>query len=81
MTKASDVLIMLLPEGGWVTHGDNYEDITFIEAKPITKKQFEDGVAKYDSWKFEKDAKIEADKTALLNKLGISVEELRSLFS
>jgi hypothetical protein len=81
MPKASDVLIMLLPEGGWATYGDTYEDIVFLEAKPLTKEQFEAGVAKYDSWKSAKDAKIESDKMALLNKLGISLDELRSLFS
>jgi hypothetical protein len=81
MTKASDVLIMLLPEGGWATHGDNFEDITFIEAEPLTKEQFNAGAAKYEAWKAEAEAKAAADKAALLAKLGITADEAKLLLS
>jgi len=82
MTKASDVLIMLLPEGGWATHGDNFEDITFIEAEPLTKEQFNSGVAKYDAWKAEQDAKVAAAKAnaeAKLAALGLTGDDLKAL--
>jgi len=79
MTKASDVLMMLLPEGGWATYGDTYEDIVFLEAKPLTKEEFNAGVAKYDSWQAAKEAKVAADKDAILAKLGITLEEAKLL--
>ena len=79
MTKASDVLIMLLPEGGWATYGDTYEDIVFLEAKPLTKEEFNAGVAKYDAWQAAREAKVTADKDAILAKLGITLEEVKLL--
>ena len=72
---------MLIPSGGWVLRGNDYEGIEFIEATPITKAQFEAGFAKYDAWKAEQDAKAAADKTALLAKLGITPDEAKLLLS
>jgi len=82
MTKASDVLIMLLPTGGWATHGDNFEDITFIEAEPLTKEQFNAGFAQYDAWKAEQDAQAAAAKAsaeAKLAALGLTADDLKAL--
>jgi hypothetical protein len=81
MTKASDVLTMLIPTGGWATHGDNFEDITFIEAEPLTKKEFETGAAQYEAWQAAREAKVKADKDALLAKLGITADEAKLLLS
>jgi hypothetical protein len=81
MATGSDVLRMLIPTGGWVIQGDNFEGIQFIEAKPITKTQFEAGFAQYDAWKIEQDAKAESEKSALLAKLGITADEARLLLS
>ncbi len=81
MTKASDVLTMLIPTGGWATHGDNFEDITFIEAEPITKEQFDAGAVKYQAWKTAAETKAAADKAALLAKLGITADEAKLLLS
>jgi len=81
MATGSDVLRMLIPTGGWVIQGDNFEGIQFIEAKPITKTQFGAGFAQYDAWKIEQDAKAEFEKSALLAKLGITADEARLLLS
>jgi hypothetical protein len=81
MANGSDVLTMLIPDGGWVMYGEDFEGIQFIEATPITKAEFEAGFAKYDAWKAEQDAKAEADKAALLAKLGITADEAKLLLS
>jgi hypothetical protein len=81
MANIAEVMRFLIPEGGWATTGDDFEGVQFIEAKPITKAQFDKGIAEYDAWKAEQDAKAAADKAALLAKLGISVEEAKLLLS
>ncbi len=81
MAKGGEVLSMLIPTGGWVITGNDYENIQFIEATPITKKQFTDGFAEYDAWKAEQDAAQAAAKTALLDRLGISADEAKLLLS
>ena len=79
MTEGYQVLEMLIPQGGWAMTGDEYEGIQFLECEPITKEQFEAGFAQYDAWKAEQDAKAEADKAALLVKLGITADEAKLL--
>jgi len=79
MANGSDVLTMLIPDGGWVMYGEDFEGIQFIEATPITKAEFEAGFAQYDAWKTEQDASKATAKAALLNKLGITEDEARIL--
>ena len=79
MAKISDVLQMLLPNGGYYSSGDTYEGIQFLECEPITKKQFMDGFAQFDALKAKQDADKASAKSALLAKLGISEDELRLL--
>jgi hypothetical protein len=79
MATPSEVLGYLIPDGGYVLRGSEYEGIEFIEAKPITKAEFEAGFAQYDAWKAEQDAKAAADKAALLAKLGITADEVKLL--
>lgn len=81
MAKGGDVLSMLLPDGGWIITGDEYENIQFIECEAITKDEFEAGFSQYDAWKAEQDAKAQTDKGALLTKLGITEDEARLLLS
>jgi hypothetical protein len=81
MAKSFEVLEMLIPTGGWIMVGNDYEGITFLECEPITKTQFEAGFAQYDAWKAEQDSKAKADKAALLAKLGITADEARLLLS
>ena len=75
MARADQVLTMLIPNGGWISTGDEYEAIEFLECEPITKAQFEAGFKKFDDWKAKQDAQAATDKAALLTKLGISAEE------
>ena len=75
MATITDVLTMLIPNGGYIASGDDDEGIQFLECDPITKAQFTAGFAKWDSWKAEQDLKAATDKAALLAKLGITADE------
>ena len=81
MATGYEVLKMLIPQGGWSIVGNEFEGISFIECDPITKKQFEEGFARYDSWKAEQDELQASIKSALLERLGITAEEARILLS
>lgn len=81
MATSAEVLSMLLPNGGWVLTGQEFEGIEFIEAEPITKAQFEAGFAQYDAWKADQETTKAANKTALLAKLGITEAEAKLLLS
>jgi hypothetical protein len=75
MATGADVLTMLIPAGGWSIQGDDFDTVTFVEATPITKKQYEDGFAVYVAWKAALDADKAAAKAALLERLGITADE------
>lgn len=82
MAKGSEVLSMLIPQGGWVTEGDTYEAIQFLQCEPITKTEFEAGFSQYDSWKAQQDAEAAAAKAAAeakLEALGLTPEDLAAL--
>jgi hypothetical protein len=82
MARGNQVLDMLIPNGGWIISGDDYEGITFLECEPITKAQFEAGFAQYETWKAEKDSKAAADKAAAQAKLaalGLTADDLKAL--
>ena len=82
MATGTDVLTMLIPTGGWVIYGDDFDSIIYdADVSPITKKQFQDGFAQFDAWKLEQDKANATAKTALLNKLGITAEEAQLLLS
>ena len=81
MTKGNEVLMMLIPNGGWAISGNDYEGIQFLECEPITKEQFEAGFAEYDVWKAEQDAAKAAQKAALLDRLGITEDEAKLLLA
>ena len=81
MATSGQVLGMLIPDGGYVQTGTEFEGIQFLECEPITKAQFEAGFAQYDAWKVDQDSKAAADKAALLAKLGITADEARLLLS
>ena len=81
MAKGSDVLSMLIPNGGWAITGHDYEGIQFLECEPITKAEFEAGFAQYDAWKAEQDATKAQAKAALLERLGISEDEAKLLLA
>jgi hypothetical protein len=81
MIKGHDVLQMLIPSGGWVIAGDDYDTIQFLECEPITKAEFEAGFALADAWRADQEAAKIAEKSALLAKLGITADEARLLLS
>lgn len=81
MARGNQVLMMLIPNGGWIISGDDYQGITFLECEPITEAQFQAGFALYDTWKAEQDSKAATDKAALLIKLGITADEAKLLLS
>lgn len=81
MAAGHEVLSLLIPTGGWVIRGDNFEDIEFIEATPITKAQFEAGFATCDAQKIKQEAEKAKTKQALLDKLGITADEVAALLS
>ncbi len=82
MATGSEVLSMLLPDGGWVIAGDDFDNIQFIEAEPITKSQFDAGFAKVDKAKADQEAAKQSAKLAAqakLTALGLTVADLEAL--
>jgi hypothetical protein len=70
---------MLIPGGGWIVSGNDYEGIEFLECEPITKAEFEAGFAQYDAFKAEQDAAKAQAKAVLLERLGLTQEEFNTL--
>jgi hypothetical protein len=82
MATGKDVLNMLIPSGGWVIYGDDFDSIIYDEGiTSISKKQFTDGFQAFDAWKAQQDAAKAATKAALLDRLGITAEEASLLLS
>ena len=82
MATTRDVLGMLIPNGGYVAVGEDYEGIQFLECEPITKAEFEAGFAQYDAWKAEQNAAAVAAKAAAeakLAALGLTADDLKAL--
>jgi hypothetical protein len=83
MATGSEVLAMLIPNGGWVIYGDDFDSIIYNEnVSPINEKEFKAGFAKYDKFKADQDsAKATAKLTAQakLAELGLTVEDLTAL--
>jgi hypothetical protein len=80
MAKGSDVLMMLIPNGGWVITADDFDSIIYDEGVlPITKAQYEAGFAQYDTWKAEQESNQATQRQALLTRLGITEDEARLL--
>jgi hypothetical protein len=75
MATAGEVLTMLIPDGGWIVTGNDYQGIQFIDCDRITEKQFLDGFAVADKWLEDEAAKKTAQRAAILNRLGITAEE------
>lgn len=82
-TQIEDVLGYLRPNGGWVIWGQDFDTIRYDEGvKPITKKELDEGFAKYDAWKSEQDnlkAQAKATAEGKLAALGLTIDDLRAL--
>jgi len=81
MVTGAEVLRMLIPTGGYIITGNDYEGIQFLECEPITKQQFEAGFAQVETWKAEQAAAKAHERSALLAKLGITEDEAKLLLS
>lgn len=85
MAKGDEVLSMLIPTGGWVITGNDFDSIRYDEGvNPITKKQFDDGFAAYDAWKADQEEKAtQAKESAIakLNALGLTQEDIVALLA
>jgi hypothetical protein len=85
MANGGDVLSMLIPTGGWVIVGDDFDSIRYDEGvSPITKKQFDDGFKAYDAWKqAQENNAIKAKEAALakLATLGLTKEDITALLA
>jgi len=79
MATGVEVLTMLIPTGGWVITGDDFEGIEFIECEPITKAQFETGFTQYDIWKTEQNTAKATARQVILDRLGLTAEEAQLL--
>lgn len=81
MATAAEVLSMLIPQGGWVVTGEDFDGIEFVSCDPITKAEFEAGFAAFDAWKNQQDQAKASEKAALLARLGITADEAKLLLS
>ena len=79
-TQIEDVLGYLRPNGGWVIWGQDFDTIRYDEGvKPITKKELDEGFAKYDAWKSKADADQETARQAILDRIGLTADELKTI--
>jgi hypothetical protein len=81
MATTTQVLGMLIPNGGYVATGDTYEGIQFIDCQPITKSEFEAGFAIFDKWQDDQAKSKAQTKQTLLKRLGITADEAALLLS
>ncbi len=82
MNKISQVLEFLIPTGGWVTSGDDFSGVQFLECEPITEKQFNDGVKLFEAKQIADAQAKEQAKASLIAKLaalGLTADEIASL--
>ena len=82
MIIGAEVLTMLIPDGGWIISGNDYEGIDFLECDSISKSDFEAGFAKVEAWKLAQEAKAKVDKEAAqakLSALGLTADDLKAL--
>ena len=83
MASGGDVLAMLLPKGGWIISGDDFDSVIWVDERPrCTKAEFEAGFAQYDAWKAEQDAQRVSKKAAAeakLAALGLTADDLKAL--
>ena len=82
MATNIEVLNFLIPQGGWVAYGNDYDGIQFLECNPITRQQYEDGFAQVDAAKAQAEAEAAAKKAAAeakLAALGLTADDLKAL--
>lgn len=83
MAKLAEAINLYNPKAQWTLLGDDYDTLDWHSvdiAKP-TKAELENLLSQVDSHKAQEEAKAEADKAALLTKLGITADEAKLLLS
>lgn len=80
MASGADVMNYLIPTGGWVIYGDDFDSIIYDEGvTPVTKKAFTETLTTLDEIKAKEVADKALAKTALLERLGITEDEAKLL--
>lgn len=82
MATMLEVMIYLRPNGGYVTRGENFEDIEFIDCEPFTKEEFLAAFDAYDEWLVKEEADKQAKRANTLAKLevlGLDEDDLKAL--
>jgi len=82
MTRGSDVLAMLRPDGGWIIRDNDFDQIQWVNCEPLSKAEFEAGFAKYDAFIAKQEADALAAKEAAQAKLaalGLTTDDLKAL--
>lgn len=73
----SEIAAFLRPNGGYVITGDTFDDIEFIEGEPFTEAEFNQAKLDYSQHL----QNVQNQRLALLDKLGITVDEAKLLLS
>ena len=89
MASHIEVLRHLRPDGGYVSVGDDYKGITFIEAEPFSNAEYEAAFTQVDAAKAQAEAAAriteqaekDAARKAIFDKLGLSEDEAKLLLS
>jgi len=82
MATATEIMEMLRPLGGWSVSGENFDGINCFDCQPVTKSEFDEGFAQYDSWKAQAKADRATAKAAAeakLAALGLTTDDLKAL--
>jgi hypothetical protein len=79
MIDVTNILGMLRPNGGFVVVGNSFDGAQFFECEPVTKKEFDDAAKKYDAWKSKKAADELAKRQAILDRIGLTADELQTI--
>lgn len=82
MAKHHEVLSYLRPQGGYISNGETFEAINFVDCAPFTKEEYEatfdlvdDAKAQAEATKAEAKAAAEAKLAAL----GLTTDDLAAL--
>ena len=82
MATGAEVLANLLPSGGWVIYGDDFDSIIYDEGiAPVTQKVFNETFDKIDELKVIEAKNKETAQAALFERLGITADEAKLLLS
>ena len=80
-TKVNEIIEMLRPGAEYALSNRDFSTVKFFDNTVLSQAEFDAGFAQYDTWKAEQDATKATDKAALLARLGITADELKTLLS